>query len=109
LRWVFLPTKKHVITILFVSTLFKYVRHFDYWNQPLDMRIRVCYLHCHEAGLCCYLLIHTENLLRLLQLFYFHLWPVYWLSLVYRPTYRPTAFQNRFLCIWGGGLKTQFR
>jgi hypothetical protein len=24
-----------------------------------------------------------ENLLRLLQLFYFHLWPIYWLSLVY--------------------------
>jgi hypothetical protein len=25
------------------------------------MRMRVCYLDGHEAGLCCYLLIHTEN------------------------------------------------
>jgi hypothetical protein len=46
------------------------------------MRMRVCYLHSHEAGLCCYLVIrvHPENLLlRPLQLFYFHLWPIYWL------------------------------
>jgi hypothetical protein len=46
------------------------------------MRMRICYLDCHEAGLCCYLVIHTENLLRPLQLFYFHLWPIYWLSIV---------------------------
>jgi hypothetical protein len=39
-------------------------------------------LGCHEAGLCCYLMIHIENLLHPLQLFYFHLWPVYWLSIV---------------------------
>jgi hypothetical protein len=38
------------------------------------MRTGVCYLDCHEAGLCCYLVIHIENLLRPLQLFYFHLW-----------------------------------
>jgi hypothetical protein len=57
--------------------------HFDYWNQPLTMRIHVCYLDCHEAGLCCYLVIHVENRLRPLQLFYFRLWPIYWLSLVY--------------------------
>jgi hypothetical protein len=25
------------------------------------MGIRVCYLACHEAGLCCYLVIHIEN------------------------------------------------
>jgi hypothetical protein len=41
----------------------------------------VCYLDCNEAGLC-YLMIHIENLLRPLQLFHFHLWPIYWLSLV---------------------------
>jgi hypothetical protein len=46
------------------------------------MRMRVLYLHCHEAGLCCYLAIHVENLLRTLQLFYFHLLPIYGLSLV---------------------------
>jgi hypothetical protein len=44
--------------------------------------MRVCYLDCHEAGLCCYLVIHTENLLHPLQLLYFHLWPVYWLTIV---------------------------
>jgi hypothetical protein len=32
------------------------------------MRIHVCYLDCHEAGLCCYLVIYTENLLHILQL-----------------------------------------
>jgi hypothetical protein len=46
------------------------------------MRMRVCYLGCHAAGLCCYLAIHIENLLRPLRLFYFHLWPIYWLSLL---------------------------
>jgi hypothetical protein len=43
--------------LLFGSTILKYASHFYYWNQ------RVCYLHCHEAGLCCYLVIHIENLL----------------------------------------------
>jgi hypothetical protein len=33
-------------------------RHFDYWNHRLNMHMRVCYLDCHEAGLCCYLVIH---------------------------------------------------
>jgi hypothetical protein len=33
----------------------------------------LCYLDCHEAGLCCYVLIHIENLLHPLQLFCFHL------------------------------------
>jgi hypothetical protein len=42
----------------------------------------VCYLDCHQAGLCCYLVIHIENFLRSLQLFYFHLWLVYWFYLV---------------------------
>jgi hypothetical protein len=50
------------------------------------LRICVCYLDCHEAGLCCcYLVIHIENLLRPFGLFYFHLWPIYWLSLLLRP------------------------
>jgi hypothetical protein len=46
--------------------------HFYYWNQHLNIRMRVCY--CHEAGLCCYLVIHVENLLRELQMFHFHSW-----------------------------------
>jgi hypothetical protein len=28
------------------------------------MNMRACYLDCHEAGLCCYLVTHIENLLR---------------------------------------------
>jgi hypothetical protein len=70
------------ITLLFGSILLKHGRHFDYWKQPLNMRMRVCYLDFHESGMCCHLVIHTGNLLHQLQLFYFHLWPIYWLSLV---------------------------
>jgi hypothetical protein len=43
------------------------------------MSMCVCYLDCHEAGLCCYLVTHIENLLHPLQLFYFNLWTIYWL------------------------------
>jgi hypothetical protein len=68
--------------LLFASTLLKHGRHFDYWNQCLNMSMRVCYLDCHEAGLRCYLVIHIQNVLHQLQLFYFHLWLSYWLSLV---------------------------
>jgi hypothetical protein len=75
-------SKKHKRRLLFGITLLKHGRHFYYWNQPLNMRMRFCYTDCHEAGLCCYLVIHIENLLRSLLLFYFHLWPIYWLSLV---------------------------
>jgi hypothetical protein len=80
LHWVFLPTETHNRTLLFGTTLLKHSRHFDYWNQPLNTRIRVFYLHCQEAGLYCYLVIHIRNLLRPLQLFYLHLWSIYWLS-----------------------------
>jgi hypothetical protein len=58
------------------------------------MNMRVCYLDCHEAGLCCYLVIHIENLLRPLQLFYFHLWPIYWLSLLWRYPHGYFSFTN---------------
>jgi hypothetical protein len=66
--------------LLFGNTLLKHSHHFDYWNQPLNMRMCICYLGSHEAGLCCYLVMHIQNL----QLFYFHLWPIYWLSLVHK-------------------------
>jgi hypothetical protein len=70
------------------------------------MRIRICYLDffllkknrvytkmalavptrpytdSHEAGLCCYIVIYIQNLLRPLQLFYFNLWHICWFSLV---------------------------
>jgi hypothetical protein len=75
-------TETHNRTLLFGSTQLKHGRNFDYWNQPLNTRMRLGYLDCHEGGLCCYLVIHIENLLRSLQLFYLHLWPIHWLSLV---------------------------
>jgi hypothetical protein len=77
----FCPQKKKR-TLLFGSTPLKHSRHFDYWNNPVNMRMHLCYLGCHEGGLCCYLVIHRENLLHPLQLIYFHLWPIYWLSLI---------------------------
>jgi hypothetical protein len=69
LHWVLLPTKSHNTTLLFGSRFQKHGRHSDYWNQPVNMRMRVCYLDCHEAGLCCYLVIDIENILRPLQVF----------------------------------------
>jgi hypothetical protein len=78
--------------LLFCSTLLKHGRHFDYWNQRLNTCKCVCYLDFHEAGLCCYLVIHVENLLHLLQLFYFHLWPICWLPRTY--TYLRTYIQT---------------
>jgi hypothetical protein len=74
--------KTHKTTLLFSIILLKHRRRFDYSNKPLKMRMSVWYLYCHEVGLCCYLVTHTERLLHPLQLFYFHLWPIYWLSLV---------------------------
>jgi hypothetical protein len=47
--------------------------------------MRVYYLDCHEARLCCSLVLHIGNLrlLRQLQLFYFHLWTFYWITLIH--------------------------
>jgi hypothetical protein len=69
LHWVLLASKTRNRILLFGSILRKHGREFDNWNQFLNMRMRVCCLDCHEAGLCCYLVIHIENLLRPLQLF----------------------------------------
>jgi hypothetical protein len=82
LQWVLFPTKKSNITLLLGSAPLKHRHHFDYWNQPMNMHMCICYIGWHEAGLCCYLVIHIENLLHPLQLFYLHLWPIYWLSLI---------------------------
>jgi hypothetical protein len=69
LHWVLFPIKTHKTSLLFGSIL-NYGCHVDYWNQPLNLRMRVCYLDRHEDAVCCYLVIHVENL-RPLQLFYF--------------------------------------
>jgi hypothetical protein len=50
--------------LLFDSTLLKLGNHFDYKGQFLNMHMRVWYLDSHEAGLCCYLVTHIENLLH---------------------------------------------
>jgi hypothetical protein len=73
----------HNRTPLFSTTLLKRGRHFDYWNQPLNMCMRAYYLGGNAAGLCSYLAIHIETLLHPLQLFYFQLWPIYWLSFIF--------------------------
>jgi hypothetical protein len=66
----FAPKETCDRTLLFGSTPFKHSRHFDYCNPPLTMRMRVCYLDCHEAGLCFYVVVYIENKLRPLQLCY---------------------------------------
>jgi hypothetical protein len=48
--------------LLFGSTPLQHGRHFDNWNQPLNMRMRACYLYCHAAGLCCDLVIHRKTI-----------------------------------------------
>jgi hypothetical protein len=81
LHLVLLPRKKtHNKTLLFGIILLTHVLHFNYWNQPLNMSVRVCYRDYHEAGLCCYVVVRRESLF---QLFFFNLWPVYRLCLVY--------------------------
>jgi uncharacterized membrane protein len=65
----FFPQKTQNRTLLFGSTILKHGLHFDYWNQPLNMGMRVCYLDFLVAGLCCFLVMQTENLLHPLQLF----------------------------------------
>jgi hypothetical protein len=82
LHWVLLLTKNAHQNPIFRYYTPKHGRHFDYWNDPLIMRMRVCNLDCHETGLYSYLVIHIENLLLPLQLFYFHLWSTYWLFLI---------------------------
>jgi hypothetical protein len=51
LHWVLLPIKIAQKDAALRYTL-KHGRHFHYWNQPLNMCMRICYLNCHEAGLC---------------------------------------------------------
>jgi hypothetical protein len=90
LHWVLLPIKTYDRNLLFGNTLLMHGRNFDYWIQPLNMRMSVYYLNCHAARLCCYLIMHIENLLHPLQLFYFYLRPIYWLPFVpgYHHIYR---------------------
>jgi hypothetical protein len=63
------------------------------------MPIWPCYLDCHEAGQCCYLVIHTENLLSPLQLFtsifdVFTDSPSYKLWLLFLPSVPPGKYRD---------------
>jgi hypothetical protein len=60
-RFLWLSKMKQNKSLLFGSIFFKHGRHFDYWNRPLNMRMRICYLDYHEAGLGCYLVIHIKT------------------------------------------------
>jgi hypothetical protein len=80
LHWVLCPPppkNRQKCTLAFGILHLEDDRHFDSWNQPLNTLPR-----CHEAGLCCYLVIYIENLGHPLQLFYFHSWPIHGLSIV---------------------------
>jgi hypothetical protein len=83
----------HNRTLLFGSSGLKLGRHFDYWNQPLNMCMRVCYLSWSWTVLLPSD-THIENLLRPLQLFYFHLCPVDWLSLIFSKHGTMTRCEN---------------
>jgi hypothetical protein len=82
LYWVLFPTKNAQQN----AALWYYTppAQSPFWhtNQSLNMRMCVCFLDCHKGGLCCYLVIPIENLLRPLHLFYFHSWPIHSLSLI---------------------------
>jgi hypothetical protein len=71
----FLPTEKRTTedcsSVLYVSSTVAILT----MKTSLNICMHLCYLDCHEAGLCCYLVIHVKNLLRPLLLFYFHLLP----------------------------------
>jgi hypothetical protein len=79
LHWVLLLTKKLWSSVAHSSST---VAILTTETSLLNMSIRFVYPGYHDSGLCCYLVIHTENLLRPSQLFYFHLWHIYCLSFV---------------------------
>jgi hypothetical protein len=60
----FCPQKTHNRTLFFGNILLKHGRHFDYWKQPLYVLMRISYLGCYKAELCCYLVIHIGNISR---------------------------------------------
>jgi hypothetical protein len=40
----FCPQETHKRTLLFDSTRLKHGHSYDYWNRPLNIHMRVCYL-----------------------------------------------------------------
>jgi hypothetical protein len=82
-HWVILPTKSITERFFLVvhpsSVVATLTTETSLWTWAC-----VSATYTHKAGLCCYLVIHIGNLLHPLELFYFQLWPIYWLSLVFR-------------------------
>jgi hypothetical protein len=62
------------------------------------MRMRVYYVDCHEAGLCWYLVIHIQTLIRPLHLLYFQMWPIYRVRQNNVLIWRVKQIQNNKLC-----------
>jgi hypothetical protein len=62
LQWVLFPQKKCTIERCSSSTITILTTETSLWTWCMPV---------------CYLVIHIENLLHPLQLFYFHLWPIY--------------------------------
>jgi hypothetical protein len=60
----FLPQKKKMEnrTLLSGSIPLKHDRHFGCLKKPMNTRMRVSYLDCHEADLCCNLVKHIEKI-----------------------------------------------
>jgi hypothetical protein len=79
LHWVLLPITKRALERCF-SVFTPQTRSPFSLLKPASEYGR--YLDDHEAGLCRCLVIYIQNLLHLLQLFYLHLWPFNWLTLV---------------------------
>jgi hypothetical protein len=82
LHWVLLPRKKNAQQNSFFGSIRpKHGRHFDYWNQPLNMHMRVCYLLSWSWTV---LLPNDTHIKRFTSItaVYLHLWPVYCLTLV---------------------------
>jgi hypothetical protein len=58
-----------------------------YYSPPIRSPFWLLKPASEECMCICYLVVHMENLLHPVQVFYFPLWPIYWLSLVYMYTY----------------------
>jgi hypothetical protein len=56
--------------------LLKQCRQFGYRKQPLNLRMRACYLDSHENGLRCYLVVHRKPVMSITAVL-LHFLPIY--------------------------------
>jgi hypothetical protein len=68
------PPKTHNRTLLFGSICLKHGRHFDYWNQLLNLRMRVCYLVIHTESITSITAVLLPFMTHLLTLGYHGTW-----------------------------------